>query len=89
MSAIMAAMAMFTYTVKLEPAEEGGYSVLVPALPGCVTQGETYEEAIAMAKEAIRLYLEVLIEEGDPVPEEPESTRALAVEVSIDVPTHQ
>ncbi|MCH8204745.1 MAG: type II toxin-antitoxin system HicB family antitoxin [Candidatus Hydrogenedentes bacterium] len=80
-------METLTYTVKLVPAEEGGYTVLVPALPGCVTQGETYEEAIAMAKEAIQLYLEVLIEDGDPIPEEPESDKALAVGVSVDMPT--
>ena len=49
---------MLKYTVVLIPEEEGGYSVEVLALPGCVTQGETREEAIVMAKEAIQLYLE-------------------------------
>lgn len=44
---------MLKYTVILIPEEEGGYSVEVPALPGCYTQGETREEAISMAKEAI------------------------------------
>ena len=61
---------MLKYTVVLIPEEEGGYSVDVPALPGCVTQGETREEAIAMAKEAISLYLESLRADGEPLPEE-------------------
>ncbi|MHB0869414.1 MAG: type II toxin-antitoxin system HicB family antitoxin, partial [Chloroflexota bacterium] len=57
------------YTVILHAdPEEGGYTVTVPAFPGCVTQGETVEEAVAMAKDAIRLYIESLIEDGEPVP---------------------
>jgi predicted RNase H-like HicB family nuclease len=43
------------YTIILDPdEEEGGYTVTVPALPGCVTQGDTLEEAIAMARDAIQ-----------------------------------
>lgn len=45
------------YAVILEPAEEGGYVVSVPVLPGCFTQGETVEEALDMAKDAIKGYL--------------------------------
>ena len=56
------------YTVLFEPAEEGGYTVTVPALPGVVTEGDTLEEARAMAKDAIRLYIESLIQEGRPIP---------------------
>lgn len=58
------------YTVIFEPAEEGGYIVRVPALEGCVTQGETLEEARAMARDAIEGYLAVLQEEGLPIPED-------------------
>ena len=47
----------YTYTVLFEPAEEGGYVVTVPALPGCVTQGETLEEAREMATDAILGYI--------------------------------
>ncbi|MCC6776815.1 MAG: type II toxin-antitoxin system HicB family antitoxin [Hyphomicrobiales bacterium] len=47
-----------TFTVVLEPAEEGGFVVTVPALPGIGTQGETYDEAIANAREAIELVIE-------------------------------
>ncbi len=51
-------------------SEEGGYSVIVPALPGCVTQGETIEEAMEMAKDAIAGWIAVAEEHGEPVPEE-------------------
>ena len=44
--------------VVLEPAEEGGYTVYVPSLPGCISEGDTYEEAVNNIKEAIELYLE-------------------------------
>lgn len=49
--------------VILEPAEEGGYTVYVPSLPGCVSEGETEEEALANIKEAIELYLEPIEDE--------------------------
>ncbi len=45
-------------TVILEPSEEGGYTVVVPSLPGCISEGETREEAIRNIREAIELYLE-------------------------------
>ncbi|PIN87043.1 HicB family protein [Candidatus Woesearchaeota archaeon CG10_big_fil_rev_8_21_14_0_10_44_13] len=45
-------------TVVLEPQKEGGYTAHVPSLPGCISQGETKEEAIRNIKEAIELYLE-------------------------------
>jgi len=45
-------------TVVLDPQEEGGYTVYVPSLPGCISQGETKEEALKNIKEAIELYLE-------------------------------
>jgi len=51
-----------------EPAEEGGYVVTCPALPGLVTEGDTMEEARRMAEDALRLYLETLIEDGVPIP---------------------
>ena len=52
----------------LVPEADGGYSVLVPELPSVATQGETVQEAIAMAKEAIELYIETMEEEGLPIP---------------------
>jgi len=44
--------------VVLEPSPEGGYTVYVPALPGCISEGETREEALANIREAVELYLE-------------------------------
>ena len=44
--------------VVLEPGDEGGYTVYVPSLPGCISEGETAEEAIDNIREAIQLYLE-------------------------------
>ena len=49
---------------------EGGYTVTVPALPGCITYGENVDDAIAMAKEAIELYIEDLQERGEVVPDD-------------------
>ncbi len=71
---------MLRYTIILMPEEEGGYSVEVPALPGCYTQGETREEAIAMVKEAIELYLESCKAHDEPIPEE-SGVESLVVEV--------
>ncbi|MGQ9628489.1 MAG: type II toxin-antitoxin system HicB family antitoxin [Anaerolineae bacterium] len=61
-------MEAFKYTVVLERDEEGGYTVTVPALPGCVTQGDTIAESLANAKEAIEVYLESLALDGEPFP---------------------
>jgi antitoxin HicB len=61
-------MKTLNYRIRLEKEPEGGYTVIVPALTGCVTFGETVEEAIDMAKEAIEGYIETLIELGKEVP---------------------
>ncbi len=50
----------------LEPSEEGGYTVYVPSLPGCISEGDTKEEALKNIKEAIELYLEPV--EDDLIP---------------------
>lgn len=44
--------------IVLEPSDEGGYTVFVPSLPGCVSEGDSRDEAIANIREAIELYLE-------------------------------
>jgi len=44
----------------LEPSEEGGYTVYVPSLPGCISEGDTREEALENIREAIELYLEAV-----------------------------
>jgi antitoxin HicB len=61
---------MHTYKIHLHKEEEGGYTVTVPALPGCVTYGENVDEAISMAKEAIELYIEELKERGEAIPDD-------------------
>jgi antitoxin HicB len=61
-------MKTLNYRIRLEREEEGGYTVIVPALAGCVTFGETVEEAIEMAKEAIEGYIETLMQLGKDVP---------------------
>ncbi len=63
-------MKIYNYTVVITPDVTGGYVVTCPALPGLVTQGETLEEARANAMEAIDLYLEVLLEDGEPIPQD-------------------
>lgn len=56
------------YEVVLTPRGEGGFSVAVPALPGCASQGETREEALSMIREAIEAYIESLVAHRDPIP---------------------
>ena len=58
------------YTVVLEEEQDGGYVVCVPALPGCVTQGETRAEALDNIREAIELYVQDCREAGNPVASE-------------------
>ncbi len=70
------------YTVILEPDEEGrGYTVRVPALPGCITEGQTREEALANAREAITGFIEGLRKAGEPVPEEKEPVELATVAI--------
>jgi predicted RNase H-like HicB family nuclease len=63
-------MRSLNYRILLRKEPEGGYTVTVPTLPGCVTYGETVDEAIVMAREAIELYIEHLQEKGEEIPTE-------------------
>jgi predicted RNase H-like HicB family nuclease len=56
------------YSVVIHEADEGGFWVEVPALPGCYSQGETREEALQNVREAIELFLEGLQEQGTDIP---------------------
>lgn len=58
------------YTVVLEREEDGGYHAFCPALPGCHSQGDTLDEAVANVREAIELYLESLHAHNEPIPTE-------------------
>lgn len=60
----------YRYTAVFELAEEGGYIVTFPAIPGLATQGETLDEARAMASDCLKAYLESLAKDGEPVPYE-------------------
>ena len=61
-------MTEYSYTVLFEPADEGGFVVTCPALPGLVTEGDTMDEARAMAHDAIRGYIESLRQDHLPIP---------------------
>lgn len=76
-------MTEHSYTIILEPEADGSaYNVIVPALPGCLTFGQTVEEAIENAKEAIALHLEGLIAHGEPVPKETQAAQVVRVTVA-------
>ena len=63
-------MKSYKYTVILQPLPEGGYSVLVPAIPEVCTFGDTIEEARRMAEDAIRCFIESALKTGEPIPED-------------------
>ena len=65
------------FQVVLEPSDEGGYTVHVPSLPGCISEGDSVEEALANIQEAIELYLEPV--EDDWVAEEGVLVRELVL----------
>jgi predicted RNase H-like HicB family nuclease len=78
-----------TYTVLIHPGDpdEGGFWAEVPALPGCTTQGGTLDQVIANAHDAIRVYLEMCLRHGDPIPEErPPRSKAMKALVRVDTP---
>ena len=70
------------FRVISDPNELGGYTVTVPALPGCISEGDTKSEALANIQEAIELYIESLQADGEPVPTEEGMVEAL-VEVAV------
>ena len=75
-------MRQYRYTVIFEPADEGGFVVTVPALPGLVTEGDDFEEARANAVEAIQGYLESLVKHGEEIPIDQGSITA-PIEVTV------
>ena len=75
----------YRYTVFFDPAEEGGYVVTCPSLPGLVTEGDTLAEARAMAADAIRGYLEALAKDGLPFPAEDVKPRGKVIKETVAV----
>ena len=73
---------MHTYTIVVEPEEDGGYFVAVPALPGCFTRGSTVEECRERAVEAIGVHIAGLRANGEAIPEEVGTSQLLAVTVA-------
>lgn len=69
------------YSVVVHEAEEGGFWVEVPALPGCYSQGESLEETLENVREAISLYLEVIKDEGQNVPRDADVVYQVSVAV--------
>lgn len=73
-----------SYTAVFERAEEGGFVVTFPAIPGLATQGETLDEASAMAEDCLRAFLESLAIDGEPPPyEAPEMPPVRRIKVAI------
>lgn len=73
---------MSTYKIHLHKEPDGGYTAIVPTLPGCVGYGENIDEAISMVKEAIELYIEELKDRNEPIPDD---TNTLEYSLSLDV----
>lgn len=71
-----------TYKILLHKEPEGSYTVSVPALPGCMTYGDSVEHALQMAQEAIELYIEELHERGEEIPDDTDT-----LEYSLSVQT--
>lgn len=75
----------YRYAALFEPADEGGYTVTCPSLPGLVTEGDTIEEARTNAVEAIRGYLEALAKLGQPIPPEDPEPRGTIIKEMVAV----
>lgn len=69
-----------TYNVQIERGEDGKYVVSVPALPGCLTQGRTFDEALKMAQDAIFGFVSVLMSRGKRIPIEHSRTNSLVAD---------
>lgn len=76
----------YNFTALFQPAEEGGYNVFVPTLPGCVTQGETLDEAKLMAEDAIRAYCASMIKAGETIPQERPEAGEFVGHISLEIP---
>ncbi len=63
---------IYQFTAVFEKNEDGGYTVTVPSLPGCISEGDTFDEAFKNIKEAITLYLEVMKKDKEKIKEEEE-----------------
>jgi len=74
-------MKVFNYTIIFEKEDDGGYHVYCPALKGCHSQGDNYDEALENIKDAARVYLESLMENNENIPDEDIVIKPLKVAV--------
>jgi predicted RNase H-like HicB family nuclease len=75
-----------TYSLRIEE-RDGGFLACFPALPGCITWGDTYEKTIRNAREALAVYLESLDDLGKPLPNADDPDEAVSLGVTVRVPT--
>jgi predicted RNase H-like HicB family nuclease len=75
-----------TYSLLIEPDEDGGYLAYFPALTGCHTWGETYEDAVKNAEEVLLGYLEALRKNGEAIPFEEYSSAEVSLGVMVNLP---
>jgi len=78
----------YNFTVIFEPAEEGGYVAICPALPGLVTEGDTLRETRAMARDAIRGYVESVLKDGRTVPRDRKIAKPVKEVVNVSLCRH-
>jgi predicted RNase H-like HicB family nuclease len=71
----------YTFTVVFEKEKDGGYHVFCPALPGCHSQGDSYDEAVSNIHDAMKLYIESLKAHREKIPEEDISIKPVRVAV--------
>ncbi|PIS17905.1 HicB family protein [Candidatus Collierbacteria bacterium CG17_big_fil_post_rev_8_21_14_2_50_45_7] len=71
------------YNAIFDPAEEGGFTVTVPKLPGLVTEGDTYEKALENVRDAIKGYIQILRENTETVPEPDRQTFTTPIDIHI------
>ncbi len=76
---------LYNYTVLFQKAEEGGYIATVPLLPGCVTQGETFEQTQKQIKDAIVGYIEVWKEDKKQIPIESDEHIAATIGIPVTI----
>ena len=75
---------IYQYTAVFEPDEKGGgFTVTIPALPGCISEGDTFEKALQNIKEAASLYLEVMQSKKEEIPKEEKGVVVAPVEVLV------
>ncbi|MDD3270472.1 MAG: type II toxin-antitoxin system HicB family antitoxin [Syntrophomonadaceae bacterium] len=73
------------YKIVVYPSPEGGYAIEIPELPGCLSQGETIEEATLMIEDAKRAWIDIALQDDDPIPE-PDSINNYSGKLNIRIP---